>query len=250
MTKHATLIIGISLLALIIVFLASQFLWIKYNGTPVARPTIPRGEQTLGRGPALRYIVMGDSTSISQGGKYSEGYAAQSAAHLAKTHRLTWQNVGVSGARAKDIATEQLPKAIAFKPDVVLIAVGANDVTHLTSPSDVITALSHTIAQLRETNPAISIALTGSPDMGSVPRFPQPTRAFAGKRTADLNRQIIALADAERVAFAPIALKTGPIFRKHPELFAQDHFHPTTAGYKLWTPLVITALDEAIAERP
>jgi lysophospholipase L1-like esterase len=232
---------------LVIGFLAFEIAYIKWSGSPVARPTIPRKEQVIGSGPNLRYVILGDSTAISQGGNYQSGYAVASANYLAQNHTVTWKNVAASGARAKDIAVKQVPEAVDFKPDLVLIAVGANDVTHLTNISAVRNSLKHAVTELRVANPAVRIVVTGSPDMGSVPRFAQPARWLAGKQTERLNASIIGLAHQEKLIFAPIALRTGPLFRAHPELFAADKFHPTNAGYKAWIPVIDRALDQAMS---
>lgn len=234
------------LLAIIVGFIVFEIVYIKVSGKPVARPDINRQEQTLGTGAPIRYVILGDSTSISQGGDYDEGYAVDSAHHLAATNTVTWINVGISGARAKDVLENQVPKAAAFRPDVALIAVGANDITHLTQSASVIDSLKASIDQLRQANPAVKIVLTGSPDMGSVPRFAQPVRWYAGVRTNQLNREIAKLAKDTQVVLAPIAAETGPIFRQHPELFAQDKFHPTNDGYALWKPIINRTLDMAL----
>ena len=250
MSRLSVIVICASAVVVMLSLVASQLLWLKYNGTPVPVPDIPRGKHTVSAGgtkndgPALTYVILGDSTSIAQGARYAEGYAAQSATYLAQTHTVTWQNVGVSGARAADVLHDQLPQAIALKPDVALVAVGANDVTHVTSNNSVVASLQSVIQQLRKANPHVYIVLTGSPDMGSPPRLPQPLRWIAGKRTVGLNKRIVTLAEKNHVTFAPIAVKTGPTFRKHPELFAQDHFHPNAQGYKLWTPVIIDALSQ------
>lgn len=220
-----------------------ELLHIVFVGQPVPRPTIPRDVQTVGHGPALRYAIMGDSTTVAQGAQYSQGYAVATAAYLGKTHTVRWINVGISGARAGDVAGTQLAQVRAFKPDIVLVAVGANDVTHLTPIGSVHASLSATIATLQRDNPKVRIVLTGSPDMGSVPRFGPVARWLAGKRTSALNSMVAGLARDKHVAFAPIAAKTGDTFRRHPELFAADKFHPTAAGYALWTPVLTQALD-------
>ncbi len=226
----------------LIIFIGAEALYIKYNGKPVARPTIPRQEQTDGQGPPLRYAILGDSTTISQGGDYQKGYAVASAAALANHHRVTWRNFGISGARAQDVARKQLPQALGFKPDVVLIAVGANDVTHVTATKSVEASLEHIIADLQHQNPHIRIILTGSPDMGSVPRFPWPVRQLADHKTKNLNRMATQLASKHHQTFAPVAAQTGPTFRAHPELFAADNFHPTNDGYALWIPVINAAI--------
>jgi acyl-CoA thioesterase-1 len=228
----------------LVLFAAFEYAWVKWNGTPIPEPDTPRALQTIGAGPERTYVVMGDSTAVSQGGEYKQGYAVQTAEHQAQTYTLQWKNVAVAGARAADVATKQLPQAKELMPDVVLIGVGANDVTHLTNIGAVRQSLTHTIQELRKSNSNVEIILTGSPDMGSVPRLPQPLRWIAGNRTKDINKMIVELSKEENVRFAPIAEKTGKLFRQHPELFAADNFHPNTEGYKTWTPVIVEALPE------
>jgi len=234
--------IGLGIIAVLAVFAVAEFAYIKYSGTPVAVPQISREEMTIGSGKPLRFAVLGDSTSVAQGGEYSEGYASGTARYLAQQHRITWKNVGVSGARAADVAASQAAQAASFKPDIALIGVGANDVTHLTSIDAVRASLESAIGQLQTASPDIKIILTGSPDMGSPPRIPQPLRWAAGERTKHLNAAIRSLANGQSIIFAPIAERTGPAFRANHGLFAADKFHPNTEGYQLWTPVIIDAL--------
>lgn len=231
------------LVAALVVFVLAEALWLRYNGTLVPEPNIPRSVQTLGTGPRLRYVVMGDSTAVSQGSAYRDGYAVATATYLAENHTVQWTNVAVAGARANDVLQKQLPQAATRRPDVVLIAVGANDVTHLTKNSAVYDALAATITRLQAANGDVRIVLTGAPDMGAPPRLPQPLRWVAGKRTVSLNNKLQGLVRPPKVIFAPIAAETGPAFRARPQdLFAADKFHPTAAGYRLWTPVLIDAL--------
>ncbi|HEV7454639.1 MAG TPA: SGNH/GDSL hydrolase family protein [Candidatus Saccharimonadales bacterium] len=238
--------IPLLVVTLLVGFAAFELAWIKFNGSPVPVPTVSRAPQTIGSGPKRTYVVMGDSTSISQGGDYAQGYATATAQYIAKTHTVTWVNFGVSGARAKDVADLQLKQAVAYKPDIVLVAVGANDVTHLTSIGSVRDSLKKIISGLQAANPNVRIVLTGSPDMGAPPRLPQPLRALAGIRTQSVNNMITGLTDGKRVVFAPTAEKTGPVFRANHHLYAADNFHPTTEGYKVWTPVLTGALDQVL----
>ncbi|MDB5181869.1 MAG: lysophospholipase L1-like esterase [Candidatus Saccharibacteria bacterium] len=247
---HKLSLFLLGFLAILLLVVLINFLIIKYNGRPVPAPSTPRAAEVYGKGTPLIYVILGDSTTVAQGGEYDKGYARVTARYLAdQGHEVTFFNVGVSGARAKDVADKQTPQAAAVRPDVVLIAVGANDVTHLTNPSDVRTSLSKSIDALRTANKDVKIILTGSPDMGTVPRFPQPTRFLMGQRTRQINAMVVDLAKEKNVIFAPIAEKTGPIFAAHHELYAQDNFHPNRGGYDTWTPVLTTALTQAITKQ-
>jgi lysophospholipase L1-like esterase len=244
---HKALTVCICLGLLLFLFMVGEILYIVWDGTPVPRPVISRDAQTVGSGPTLNYVIVGDSTAVAQGTDYDQGYSVASAKHLAKTHTVRWTNFAVSGSRAQDVLQKQLPKALLAKPDIVLVAVGANDVTHFTSPHIVVDTLRQCIQQLQSVNPNVAIILTGAPDMGSVPRFPQPIRWLAGVRTVQLNKAIAELTEDTHTTFAPVAKETGPIFRKHPEYFAADDFHPNAAGYNIWKPVINHSLDAALA---
>jgi lysophospholipase L1-like esterase len=236
-----------SIMALILLVALVNVAVIKLNGSPVPVPTIPRGAELFGEGKPLRYAVLGDSTTIAQGSDYDSGYVRASARFLAgKGYRVELTNFGVSGARASDVAADQAPQAAKARPDIVLVAVSANDVTHLTPIAKVRESLSATIATLRSANPDIRIIITGSPQMGTVPRFPQPSKLLARLRSNQTNTMAAQLARDTHITFAPIAAETGPAFARHPEYYAADKFHPNKAGYALWTPVITQALSTAL----
>lgn len=225
-------------------FVAAELLYAKHNGQPVAVPDIPRKPVVIGQGEALRYAIMGDSTAVGQGGEYGKGFAAQSARFLAENNQVTYQNFAISGATLADIRREQLEAAIAFKPDVVLLAAGANDVMHRTAPSKAAEEATKIFDALQQANPDINIIFTGSPEMGSIPRFPQPLRYFAELRTRALNTELFKAASRKGVTIAPIAKETGPLFKQNPGLFAADKFHPNNDGYATWIPVIKRALEK------
>lgn len=234
-------------LLVLLLFVASQVVFIWLNGKPVPAPAIPRGLQELGSGRKLTYVVMGDSTSIAQGAPYGDGYAVASAQHLAARYAVTFVNVGVSGAVAQDVAHKQVGQVVQHVPDVVLIAVGANDVTHFTSASTVEQSMKTTFERLRGVNPNVRIVITGAAAMDTVARFPRPVQWLALQRVQALNAVFMGLATKYNVVFAPIADQTRDAFNADPTLFAADKFHPNARGYALWTPIINRALDEALA---
>ncbi len=197
-------------------------------------------------GPSIRYVVMGDSTAAGEGADYAQGIAVGSARALANGRRVELVNLAVSGARARDVKRDQLSQAEALKPDVVLLSVGANDVTHLTCVRSVEKNVRSVVKRLRAVNPDVAIVVTGSPDMGSPPRIPRLLRPIAAWRTRGINRMMVELARKEHLVFAPIAEVTGPLFRNDRSLFAADQFHPNERGYATWIPVLNRALAEAL----
>jgi lysophospholipase L1-like esterase len=246
--KHRILWVIAAVILAFLLFLLVEVLIIKYSGGDVPVPDIPRAPQTLGSGPPLTYVVMGDSTSIGQGAEYSQSYAVASAQHLAKNHQVTFVNVGVSGAKAKDVLATQLSKAVQYKPDLVLLAVGANDARHLVSGKVIRQSVQQTIDGLKQANCAVRIVVTGSPAMDSTPRFSLwPAKQLMGLRTRQVNTVFAGLIKQNHLTFAPIAAKTRAAFLADPTLFAADEFHPNARGYVLWKPVINDALDQALA---
>lgn len=247
--KQKVLISIGSVLVLLLIFVLINILVIKYNGQNVPAPEIPSGPQELGEGQPLTYVVMGDSTAVTQGAEYSAGYALISAQHLAKNHKVTFVNTGVSGARSKDVADKQLPEAVKYKPDVVLIAVGANDANHLTGGKVIEESIQKTIDQLRVANKDVAIVVTGSVALDTVDRYTAPAKWLAYQRVKRVNKVFDALIQKNNLTYAPIADKTRAIFKADPTLFAKDKFHPNARGYAVWVPVINQALDEALSKK-
>lgn len=239
--------------ALIIVFVAVIFVEIELarRGPRLEFQNPSSAPITLGRGTPLTYAVMGDSTAAGEGASSpGTGIANMTAQFLAKNHAVTFVNLAMSGARTKDVLSLQTGKAAGYKPDVVLLSVGANDVTHVTPTRSVHTDLQAIVAKLIQANCNVKIVLTGAPDMGAIPRFAQPLRALAGLETNRLNGVFTQIVANDRLTFAPIAQKTGPEFRARPDLFAADNYHPNDAGYQLWLPVLEQALSQALVSQP
>lgn len=199
-------------------------------------------------GTTLRYVILGDSTAVSVGGDYERGLAVETARHLASRRKVELINVAVSGARIHDVLVEQLPRVDLTHTDVVLLDVGANDVMHLTTSRSFDRDFGRVIDAIRAQNDKVKIVVTGSADMGSPPRIPRLLRPLANARTRALNTIVRRHVDRSSLTFAPIAERTGPLFRKDPTLFSADRFHPNDRGYAIWTAVINEALDRALAE--
>ena len=207
----------------------------------------PAALETIGAGPTLRYLVLGDSTAVGEGGTYEKGIAAATTRHLAAGRKVETRNLGVSGAQVSDVLREQLPRIGSFVPDVVLISAGANDVTHLTSGRSLRRDLEQIVERLVDLNCHVRIVVTGAPAMRTPPRIPRLLRGIAGWRTNVLNGAVRDVARRHDLTFAPIAEKTGPLFARDKTLFSADEFHPSDAGYATWIAVLNPALDRALA---
>lgn len=200
-------------------------------------------------GPAISYLVMGDSTAAGRGAAYDKGIAMESARHLQKQRSVNMMNIGVSGAKLADVERDQLPIAKTFKPDVLLISAGANDVTNFTPNEKVERSLHTVLEELQRTNPNIRIVVAGSGDLGPSRRFAIPLNWIARSETARVNRVMQMVAGRHHVQWVDLAHETGPFFEKDGTLYAADRFHPNERGYATWLPFLHSGLDSALLHR-
>jgi lysophospholipase L1-like esterase len=223
----------------------------------VARVTVPddgyvappAGPREFGDAEAtpLSFVVLGDSTGAGRGADYDAGIAVGAARALAEGgRRVTLVNLAVSGATLADVRAEQLDAAMRAGPDLVLVSAGANDVTGLRRTGSIRADLEAITDGLREERPGVPIVVTGSPDVGSAPRFAQPLRAIAGWRAGQVNEMVEEVVRGRDLVLAPIAERTGPVFRRDRSLFAEDGYHPSAAGYDVWMPVLREALASAL----
>ncbi|MDQ5972771.1 MAG: hypothetical protein QG553_930 [Patescibacteria group bacterium] len=238
-----------AVLGCLVLLAISQYLFITFNGTNVPAPNIPRQPLTKGSGDNLNYLVLGDSSAISQGSDYSQGVAVGTTDHLAQKYKVTMTNLAVSGARTKDVLQSQLPQ-FEGSPDIVLLLIGSNDVTHFTSKASIEKSLRAIISEIKYKNCKVKIVVTGSAQMGAVPRLPQPARWLVGARTTSVNKLFKQVSDQEKLTFAALAEKTGDTFRGNLKLFAPDKFHANGEGYAVWTPVFNDSIDEALTNQP
>lgn len=194
--------------------------------------------------PAVRLLLLGDSTAAGVGASTTAGsVGGRLAAALATKRRVTLGSVAVAGARAADLPA-QVSAALKERPDVVLILIGANDATHVTRLGTVGRLLDAAVRRLRAAGVAVVVA--GCPDLGAARAFPQPLRAIAaarGRAVADRERAAAAAAGA---AYVDLGRATGSAMRRDARTLSADRFHPSDRGYALWAqalqPAVLAAL--------
>ena len=202
----------------------------------------PRGTVEAGGAP-LRLLVLGESTVAGCGiATQDEALGAQTARALAVLCRRTihWTAVGRIGVTARQTARDlEEPVAAAPRADLLVVALGVNDVMRQTSAAAFARDLAAVIAMARRHHGPLPAVVAGVPPVGSFPALPQPLRAVLGLRAWWLDRAAARLAESDpRAAYVPMRVR-GDL--RH--LFAADGFHPSAAGDAVWA----AALAEAAA---
>jgi len=189
------------------------------------------------KSPALSFVVLGDSTSVGLGAEPRQSFPWLLGERLGEHYHVQLQVLGTSGAKTADVAGGQVSRAVAIRPDLVLIEIGANDATHLTSVRTVRSKMRLALAALSKAG--IKVVVAGPPDMGTSRAFAEPLRSLSGFNGVRMKRAIEAEAKAAGVAFIELAEKTGPKFDADPaRYYSTDMFHPGANGYKLYADVM------------
>jgi lysophospholipase L1-like esterase len=140
-----------------------------------------------------------------------------------------WHAMGRIGATADVARTRLVPEVSRLPVDIIVIALGVNDVLRFHGPGRWIRDLTQLITDLRERVGAAPIVLASVPPMGHFPAFPQPLRGVLGWRAAALDRAARRCAPTlVRVAHCPAHLDPAG------GMFCTDRFHPSVRGYCRW----------------
>ena len=188
-----------------------------------------------GTGTPLRLLVLGESTVAGVGAPdHEHALTGQIAAALAaRTGRAVhWQAVGKSGATAR-VAWAELVLAVPVAPvDVIVLALGVNDVLRFNGPGRWTRDVTQLIAHLRRRVGAAPVVLAAVPPLGRCPAFPQPLRSVLGLRAAALDRA------AQRCVLTLVGVAHSPARLDMAGMLGTDRFHPSIQGYRRWGTLL------------
>ena len=188
-------------------------------------PDVPSDEDPL------VLAMLGDSSAAGYGvHRDSETPAAQMALGLSALARrpVRLRNVAVVGAQSSGLA-HQVEQVLDEHPDLVVIMIGANDVTHRVRASESVRHLNAALAVLGEQN--LPVVVGTCPDLGTVRPIAQPLRWLARRMSRTLAAaQAVAVvaAGARAVSLGDIL---GPEFASSRDYFSDDQFHPSALGY-------------------
>jgi lysophospholipase L1-like esterase len=209
----------------------------------VARKTIGRldhdppdstGWYGRGRpGPAIKVALLGDSSAAGYGvDRVEETPGALLASGIAEQadRRVYLRAFAVVGAMSSDLDA-QIERALPTEPDVAVVLIGANDVTHTVLPSASVRHLSEGVRRLQEAGVAVLVGTC--PDLGTIKPIAPPLKQLArswSRRLAAAQTIAVVEQGGRTVSLGSIL---GPEFAAAPAmLFGPDRFHPSAEGYR------------------
>jgi lysophospholipase L1-like esterase len=225
---------------------------------PQAEAPPPRCEGVWGArfpGRPVTVALLGDSSAAGFGvHRTRETPGALLATGISRRlHRpVRLHRFAVVGAESSRLRP-QVEGALEVRPDLVVILIGANDVTHRLSQGAAVQHLAGAVRRLCEAGAQVVVGTC--PDLGAIQPIKPPLRWLARR----WSRQMAA---AQTVAVVEAGGRTvslgdllGPRFAAEPHrMFSWDRFHPSAAGYaaavSALLPTALTALGAGEGQRP
>jgi lysophospholipase L1-like esterase len=221
-------------------------------GNAEGEPPQPTGWYGHGRpGPAIRIALLGDSSAGGYGVETVEetpGAILASGVAEAADRTVFLTSVAKVGAQSKDLQG-QIDRVLPTDPDVAVIFVGANDVTHGVSVRTSVRLLGAAIRRLREAD--VEVVMATCPDLGSIEPLAPPLKQVArvwSRRLAAAQAATTLECGGRSVALASIL--TSEFLRLADLLIGPDRFHPSAAGYARMTAVVIPTVLAALGLAP
>ncbi|CAI9398476.1 SGNH/GDSL hydrolase family protein [Nocardioides sp. T2.26MG-1] len=215
-------------------------------------PPDPTGWYGRGRpGPAIKVVLLGDSSAAGYGvERVEETPGALLASGLAERadRRVYLRDFAVVGAMSSDLSS-QIDGALPIEPDVAVILIGANDVTHSVLPSASVRHLAEGVRRLREAG--VEVLVGTCPDLGTIkpiaPPLKQVARAWS-RRLAAAQTITVVEEGGRTVSLSSIL---GPEFAAAPAiLFGPDQFHPSADGYRSMVTVLLPSTLAALGLIP
>lgn len=201
-------------------------------------------------GEPVRLLVAGDSAAVGYGTERADqtppGLLGLGLSHVLDCP-VDVRSVAVVGARTSDLPA-QLEQGLEHRPDVVVIVIGANDVTHRVPVRRSADQLGAVVRRL--TDLGIEVVVGTCPDLGLVRPLGQPLRTYAHVVSTRLaKRQTVAVANAGGRAVS-LGELLGRLFLEHHEvMFGADRFHPSARGYANMVAVLVPAIAGALREQ-
>jgi len=223
-------------------------------------PRPPSADGLYGRGyatpdePPLRLTMLGDSTAAGQGvhraGQTPGSLLAAGLAAVAE-RPVELRTVALTGARSDDLE-RQVGLALGDPrrvPDVCVIMIGANDVTHRMPPTRSVRYLAAAVRRLRTAGAEVVVGTC--PDLGTIEPVQQPLRWLARRTSRQLAAAQTIGAVEQGGRTVSLGDLLGPEFEANPrELFGPDNYHPSVEGYATAAMAVLPTVCAALGVWP
>jgi lysophospholipase L1-like esterase len=235
------LLTAVSIVCLLLLAALAQGLWLRRRVRPLPAP-VGRPSGTVGQGACeVRLLVVGESSAVGVGVRsYDETLAAHIAAIYSERSGCVvhWSAIGKSGATVDELSAllaRQPPDSL--KADIVVMAIGVNDVLRFRSPLHWRRSLRSLVDLLHVSTGCQLMLLSPIPPLWKFALLPVPLRHVLGAQALllDCCSQFVVARDS-RVRHLRIPLLD------QTSMLCEDRFHPSSCGYREWARYVALAM--------
>lgn len=180
--------------------------------------------------PFSRYVAIGDSSTEgledAVPGARHRGWADRLAAHVAHAQDapLLYANLAVRGRKTREIRDDQLPRALAMRPDLASVFAGTNDIirsrVNLDQVCEDIRAMQRALRALGAT--VLTITMPDLSDVAPFARRVRPQLEAFNARVREISAETGTL--LLDVARYPVACD--------PRLWHEDRLHANSEGHR------------------
>ncbi len=184
---------------------------------------------------AKKFLIIGDSLAVGVGGKETESLGGRLHADYPEA---SIQNLSVSGAKIEDglKIINQIGESEKF--DVIIIQLGANDITQQTPISKVIEGATQILKKAKMLSNKVIFLTSGS--VGYAPIFIKPSSYFLTYRSTQFFKLFKEISAENRVTFIDLfhEKENDPFLKNINLYYAKDYFHPSGEGYGIWYKVI------------
>jgi len=177
------------------------------------------------------YVALGDSLTAGNGCDPGTRWADLLADRIGRDRPgFRYVNLGIDGATSSAVL-DQVPVAIAHRPDLVTLICGANDVLLSTRPDleGFRTRFDLMFRHLKRSVPGAMIVTSTYPEGWNHPGIGHRTRRRIDRGMADLNRAIIEISAEWSALCLDVTDHPGI---SDPGNFSSDGLHPSASGHR------------------
>lgn len=238
---HTEAVIRRAAFWLLLPLTAIQGLWLRRVAVRLPGAGGDRSGST-GEPSRLHLLALGDSIIDGVGLETIDGALPVCLAHAMAERSacgVSWELHGQSGYSLTDVIARLHTLKEISSPDLLLLSVGVNDVTGLSSKTAWRTRLAELLHLIRTRWPKTLIVYAGLPPMGHFPLPPNPLKFSLGLRAGEFDR--IA---AELVSRDKRAIHVPTTINPSQHAFCEDGFHPSAESCNLWARELAKLLPE------
>lgn len=217
-------------------------------GAAAPAPAVASASPAAALASTPRYLALGDSFTIGTGSPVARSFPARLVARWREQGcGVELSNVAVNGFSTADVIAEELPAVTAFRPTLVTVAAGANDIVRGRSIDEYRSDVRRILAAAAAGG--ARVVVLPQPDWSGSPAAAAfGSREALAKEIVLFNAVLAEEARARKLTFVDL----WPLMRAQAASgqIASDGLHPSAEAYDAWAAELARALPSPCDGRP